>query len=288
MPAQRHSLQRPSLQRLRRRLPRVWLYLFVIGFGAVMVLPFYYMIITSLKTLEAVSQVPVSLAPTSPTLEPYRNLLSSMPYGRFVVNSLIVAVATTLGTLFFCTLAGYAFAKHQFTGRRVLFGLILATMLIPSSVLLVPGFLLMRDLGWLNSFWPLIVPHVTGAFGIFLSRQFIAEIPDDFLEAARIDGCSDFRIYLQIILPLSKPLLATLGILTFLANWNSFVSPLIFLFDEELFTLPLGLALLQGPFKRTENVLMAGAALAIIPVLVLFFLFQKQIVKGLASSGLKG
>ena len=277
-----------NLFSLKRRTSRFWLYLFVTIGGIAMVLPFYYMIITSFKTLEEVTKVPISLFIDHPTLKPYRDLLEGLAYGRFMLNSLIVAVTTTAGTLFFCTLAGYAFAKHQFRLKNFFFMLLLSTMLIPGSVLLVPGFLLMRDFGWLNSFLPLIVPGLSGAFGIFLSRQFIQEIPDALIDAAKIDGASEFRIYWQIILPLSKPLLATLAILTFLYNWNNFISPLIYIFDESKYTLPLGLSLLQGRYTNWENVQMAGAALAIIPVLVIFFIFQKQIVKSLSSSGLKG
>lgn len=253
-----------------------------------MVMPFYYMVITSFKSIEDVSRVPISLALEAPTIRPYVQLLEGLNYGLFMWNSFLIAVATTVGTLFFCTLAGYAFAKHEFKLKRFFFYFLLSTMLIPGSVLLVPGFLLMRDLGWLNTFWPLIVPGISGAFGIFLARQFIEEIPDALIDAARIDGCSDFRIFWLVILPLSKPLLATLGILTFLYNWNNFISPLIYILDEDLYTLPLGLSLLQGRYTNTENVQMAGAALAIIPVLVLFLVFQKQIVKSLSMSGLKG
>ncbi len=276
-----------SLIRFKNKMPRVFLYFFVTAFGLIMVLPFYYMIITSFKTLEEVTKVPISLSLKEPTLKPYKDLLDGLAYGKFMLNSFL-AVTTTLGTLFFCTLSGYAFAKHRFPFKNFFFMFLLSTMLIPGSVLLVPGFLLMRDFGWLNTFLPLIVPGMTGAFGIFLSRQFIQEIPDALIDAARIDGASDFRVYWQIILPLSKPLLATLAILTFLYNWNNFISPLIYIFDESKYTLPLGLSLLQGRYTNWENVQMAGAALAIIPVLVLFFIFQKQIVKSLSTSGLKG
>ncbi len=272
----------------KAKTSRATLYLWIALVGGIMALPFYYMVITSFKTLEEVAQVPISLGLSEPTVKPYSLLLDGLAYGRFMWNSFIVATITTIGTLFFCSLAGYAFAKHDFKYKNIFFLFLLSTMLIPGSVLLVPGFLLMRDFGWLNSFLPLIVPGLTGAFGIFLARQFIEEIPNDLLDAARIDGCTDFQIYYKIILPLSKPLLATLGILTFLYNWNNFVAPLIYIFDESLFTLPLGLSLLQGRFYQAENIQMAGAALAIIPVLFLFLIFQKQIVKSLSSSGLKG
>jgi multiple sugar transport system permease protein len=272
----------------KRKFSRPMLYVFVTFLGVVMVLPFYYMVVTSFKTLEDVSSVPISLTITQPTLYPYKSLLQGLAYGKFMLNSLIIAVTTTVGTLFFCSLSGYAFAKHNFPYKNALFLFLLSTMLIPGTVLLVPGFLLMRDFGWLNTFLPLIVPGLTGAFGIFLARQFIQEIPDDLIDAAKIDGYSDFGIYWHIILPLSKPLMATLGILTFLYNWNNFITPLIYIFDESKFTLPLGLSLLQGRYVKMENIQMAGAALAIVPVLVLFFIFQKQIVKSLSTSGLKG
>jgi len=256
--------------------------------GAIMVMPFYFMIVTSLKNMSEVTSVPISLAVKHPTLLPYVDLLRGLPYLRFMLNSLIVSGATTLGTMFFCSLAGYAFAKHDFPGKRQIFMAMLATMMIPGSVLLVPGFLLMRDFGWLNTYLPLIVPAMAGTFGVFLSKQFIQAIPNDLIDAAKIDGCSDFRVYLTVILPLSKPLLATLGILTFLWSWNNFLQPLIYLFDERLFTLPLGISLLQGRYVGNENIQMAAATLAIVPVLVIFFLLQKQIVKSLSTTGLKG
>ncbi len=271
----------------RRFTQRAGLYAFVYAAGAILAVPFYYMVITSMKPLEEIARVPVSLTLTHPTLDPYRTLLEGLAYGRFMMNSLIVATATMLGSMFFCTLAGYAFAKHKFPYRDALFLFLLSTMLIPGTVLLVPGFLLMRDFGWLNTFLPLIIPNLAGSFNIFLARQFIQGVPDDLIDAARIDGCGEFRIYWQIIVPLSRPLLATLGILTFLWNWNNFVAPLIFILDESKFTLPLGLALLQGRYTKVENIQMAGAALAIIPVLVIFFIFQNQIVKSFSTSGLK-
>ncbi|MDZ7366645.1 MAG: carbohydrate ABC transporter permease [candidate division KSB1 bacterium] len=273
-----------------KRLPldRILSYILMAIAGLVMIMPFYFMIVTSFKKPSEAASLSISLFVKEPTLQAYRDLLQGLPYLQFMSNSLIVAIATTAGTMFFCTLAGYAFSKHRFPGREKIFAAILATMMVPGSVLLVPSFLLMRDFGWLNTYLPLIVPSLAGAFGIFLSRQFIDTIPDDLLDAARIDGCSDFRIYWNIILPLSKPLLATLGILTFLWSWNRFLDALIYIFDEKLYTLPLGISLLQGRFVFNENIQMAGAALAIIPVLIIFFILQKQIVKSLSTTGLKG
>lgn len=276
------------LYQLRRYLSKLTIYLILCLGGLTVFIPFYYMVITSVKKIADVTKVPISLALDHwPTFEPYNRLLSEMPYLHFMKNSLWISLCTTLGTLFFSTLAGYAFAKHHFPYRDKIFMLLLATMMIPGSVLLVPGFLLMRDLGFINTYWSLILPGISGAFSVFLARQFIKEIPNDIIDAARIDGCSEWGIYYKIILPLSKPLLATLGILTFLYSWNNFMGPLLYLMDIDKYTLPLGIALLQGRYTRVENVQMAGAALAIIPVLVIFFFFQRQIIKSLASSALK-
>ena len=272
-----------------RRFSRMAVYGVVSLFGLLMVMPFYYMIITSVKTIGEVMAIPINLAPTlHPTLEPYRLLLTGLNYLKFMGNSFFIAIISTTGAMFFSSLAGYTFAKHKFPYKNKIFMAILMTMMIPPTVLLVPGFLLMRDLGWLNTYLPLIIPGLASAFNIFLARQFMESIPDALLDAGKIDGASDFRLYWSVILPLSKPMLATLGILTFLRNWNSFLGPLIYLLDEDKYTLPLALSMLQGRFSKIENVQMAGAAMAIIPVLVLFFIFQRQIVKSLSTSGLKG
>src|SRR5579871_6927846 len=260
----------------------------VLTVGAlVMALPFYYMLITSLKSMTEISQPTLDLLVRRPTLQPYRDLIDAGLVVRASWNSLIVSALLTGGSMLFCTLAGYAFAKHRFPGRDLLFLALLATMMIPGTVLLVPSFLLFRDFGWLDTWLPLIVPGLAGAFGVFLARQFIEKIPDSLIESARLEGFSEWRIFASIILPLSKPLLATLGILTFLGSWNSFVGPLIILLDEKKFTLPLVVAMLQGRFPGKDNMQMAGAMISILPVLILFFLFQRQIVQSLATSGLK-
>ena len=271
----------------RNRINTIFLYLALVFFGIILIIPFYYMIITSIKPMSEVTQVKINLIVKNPTLSPYKDLLDASRFLRAAWNSFVIAILMTLGNIFLCPLAGYAFAKHRFPGQNKIFLTLLATMMIPGSVLMVPGFLLFRDFGWLNTWLPLIIPGLVGIFGVFLSRQFIEKIPNDLIDAARVDGCTEISIYKNVILPLSKPLLATLAILTFLGSWNNFVGPLIFLLDEEKFTLPLIIALLQGRFIGRENIQMAGAVLSILPVLVVFFIFQKQIVQSLASTGLK-
>jgi multiple sugar transport system permease protein len=274
-----------------RLFERVFVYVLLILGGLVLALPFYYMLVTSLKPSTEVAQTDVSFVVHHPTLQPYRDLLDTRTSEGLVLratwNSVLIGVLSTGGGMLLCSLAGYAFAKHRFPGRDFLFLVLLSTMMIPGSVLLVPSFLLMRDFGWLDTWAPLIVPGLAGAFGVFLARQFIGKIPDSLIECAKIEGCGEGRIFASIVLPLSKPLLATLGILTFLGSWNSFLGPLIYLLDERKFTLPLVVAMLQGRFPNKDNLQMAGAMVSILPVLVLFFVFQRQIVQSLASSGLK-
>lgn len=261
---------------------------FMLLLGAVLLaLPFYYMVVMSLRPTKDLAQPGIRLLPTQVSGQAFADLIDGGLVLRATLNSVIIGGLVTLGTLFFCTLAGYAFAKHKFPGRDALFFVLLSTMMVPGAVLLVPGFLLLRDLNWLDTWLPLVVPSIGGAFGVFLSRQFISSIPDSLLESARLEGAPDFRIYRQIVLPLSKPLLATLGILTFLGSWNNFIGPLIVLLDEKKYTLPLVVAMLQGRFPGKENVQMAGAVISIVPVLIIFIIFQKQIVASLASSGLK-
>ncbi|MGV3614748.1 MAG: carbohydrate ABC transporter permease [Fimbriimonas sp.] len=271
----------------RSRLEVSTTYLLLIAGALVMALPFYYMVLTSIKPTTEIAKPMVRLTVDQPTLQPYSDLMDGGLVLRATWNSFVIATLSTLGNMFLCTLAGYAFAKHRFPGRNAIFLVLLATMMIPGSVLLVPSFLLLRDFGWLDTWAPLIVPGLAGAFGVFLARQFIEKIPDSLLESAKLDGATEPRIFASLILPLTKPLIATLGILTFLGSWNSFVGPLIILLDEKKFTLPLVVAMLQGRFPGKDNVQMAGAMVSILPVLILFFLFQRQIVQSLASSGLK-
>ncbi len=229
----------------------------------------------------------IDLLVRHPTTLPYQDLLKGSLFLRSAINSLLIALASTVGSIVLCPLAGYAFAKHRFPGRDFLFISLLATMMIPGTVLMVPGFLLFRDFGWLDTWLPLIVPGLAGVFGVFLSRQFIEKLPDSLIDSAKMDGLPEWGIFTRIVMPLSKPLLATLGIFTFLGSWNNFLGPLIILQDEKKFTLPLVIAMLQGRFQGKENVQMAGAVMSIVPVLIIFFIFQKQIVESLASTGLK-
>ena len=217
----------------------------------------------------------------------YRNLWKTVPYNRYFVNSVFIATASTLLTLFFCSLGGYAFAKYQFRGQKVLFGILLASMMVPFQVLLVPLFGLMYDIGWLNSYKAIIIPFSVGAFGVFLMRQFIVTIPSELLDAARIDGCSEFGIYYRIVLPIIKPALGALTIYSFLGSWNGYLWPLIILRDEVKYTLPIGLANLVGTYRQDYGMLMAGTLLSLMPIVILFLAMQREFVQGITLGSVK-
>ncbi len=217
----------------------------------------------------------------------YKNLWEAVPYNRYFINSVFIATASTLLTLFFCSLGGYAFAKYQFKGKAILFGILLASMMIPFQVLLVPLFGLMYDIGWLNSYKAIIIPFSVGAFGIFLMRQFIVTIPSELIDAARIDGCSEFGIYYRIVLPIIKPALGALTIYSFLSSWNGYLWPLIVLRDEAKYTLPIGLANLIGIYRQDYGMLMAGTLLSLLPIIVLFLAMQREFVQGITLGSVK-
>lgn len=282
------SLDRnPTLVKIERWNYYFWLYLLLTAGALLMVAPFFWMIITSLKPRAEILSYPPSFWVHHPTLESFRELFRLIPMKRYIWNSIMVAGLVTLSQLFLCSMAGYAFAKHRFWGREKIFMVLLGSMMIPWQVNIIPGFIIVKQLGWLNSFKGLVIPTMAGAFGIFLMRQFIRDIPDDLIDSARIDGCGEFYIYWRIILPLCKPALATLSIFVFMQQWNNFVWPLIVIHESQMRTVPLALSVLNGQFGGSFGLLMAGAFISILPMMIAFIFFQKQIIKGFALEGLK-
>jgi multiple sugar transport system permease protein len=267
-----------------------WLATVVLVLGAAgMVAPFLWMFSTSFRSaLRAYDLPPQWFA--VPNLTNYDAAVSGpVPLLRNMANSAVVALAVTAGTLITCPMAGYAFARMRFPGNGVLFGLLLASLMVPMQVTIIPLFLLMRNWGLINNLWSLILPGLTGALGVFLMRQFFATLPRELFEAARIDGAGAFRIYLRIALPLAKPGLTTLAVITFLASWNAYFAPLVFLNDINATTLPPALVVMLGPYKSGNvAVVMAATAIAVIPALAVFLIAQRWIVEGLTRSGLKG
>ncbi|MFA6610068.1 MAG: carbohydrate ABC transporter permease [Candidatus Omnitrophota bacterium] len=264
------------------------IYAFLVLGAISIAIPYVWMFVTSVKPVEEVQSYPLSFVVKHPTILPYQELFRLMPILRYVWNSIYVATAVTCANIFFCSLAGYAFAKHRFWGRDKIFFVLLGSLMIPWQVNIISGFILMRKLGWLNSYNALIVPVMAGVFGVFLCRQFIMSIPDDLVDAAKIDGCSEFTIYRLVILPLIKPILATLAIFTFLQQWNNFIWPLIVINSSEMRTLPLALSVLNGQFGTRFAMIMAGAVVATTPMLIVFLSFQKYFMKGIAMTGLRG
>lgn len=253
--------------------------------------PFIWALSTSFKIPGKEFSIPIEIIPKPFTLENYRELLSNpiINFKLVFLNTLKIVIPTTIGVLFVCSLAGFSFAKLNFPGRDRIFLLLLGTMMIPGTVTLIPQYLLMRSLGWLNTFLSIIIPTVlTNVYGTFLIRQFFLSIPDELLDSARIDGCSPFAMYLKIALPLSKPALMTLLIITFMGSWNNFFGPLVYLTRPRLFTIQLALSYLNSEAGIEWGLLMAGTVLSILPVLVVFLLLQRYYVQGVTFTGLKG
>ena len=271
----------------RSRVVLIYVGLFV---GLLLVVgPFIWMLLGSIKPQPEFLRLPPTWLPENPTLQNYENLFNRLDFPRFFANSAVVAGAVTVGNLIFCSMLGYALAKLRFFGRDKLFGLVLATLMVPGSVTIVPLFILISMLGLVNSIPGLVLPFLVGPFGVFLMRQFMQGIPDELLEAGRIDGASEGRIFWQIVMPLAIPALATLGILTFLASWNSFLWPLIVATDENSYTLPVALATFAtGQHQADYGLLMAGSVVIVLPVLTVFILLQRFFVEGIASTGVKG
>jgi ABC-type glycerol-3-phosphate transport system permease component len=278
-----------SARSLRSGLVTVLLYVVLIGISIFMLLPFVWMISTSFKLPEDVFGFPPVLISPRSTLVNYQFLFEQKNLLLIVWNTFFVAATSTLLSLLFCSLGGYGFAKYSFPGRNVLFGLLLATMIIPSAVTMVPSFVLMRWLGWYNTFWPLIVPGAANAFGIFFMRQYISSINDDLMDAGRIDGANELGIYWRIILPIIGPGLTSLGLIFFMASWNNYLGPLIWLKTPEKFTLPLAIFQFGGAVGLTNyNGQMAMSVISIIPLLIIFLVFQRRFVEGITAGAVKG
>ncbi|EMR9049993.1 carbohydrate ABC transporter permease [Listeria monocytogenes] len=254
--------------------------------GFFMILPFIWMVLSSLKTDAEILKIPPTIWPETFTLDNFTKLFTEMDFAIYLKNTLIIVFFSFFG-LFLNAMAGYGFAKFKFKGKNKLFYLVLATMMIPGQVTMIPVYLLLNAAGLTNTMTGIVLPGLIGAFGIFLFRQFMSTISDDLLEAARLDGASEFYIFWRIVIPISRPVLAVQGILTFIAGWNSFLWPLIIANDEKFYTLSVGLQLLKGQYGSNYALQMAGATFMVIPIILIFMTFQKYILKGFNVSGMK-
>jgi multiple sugar transport system permease protein len=279
--SQRDQLASPAMMAL--------LYAILIGAALLAAFPFYYTLVTSTHRTSAILTIPPPIWFGSDLITNYNELLDALPFWNALFNSFAISTLHTVLVLFFCSLAGYGFAKFQFPGRGPLFAFLLATLMVPGSIGIIPLFIVMRNLGWIDSWNPLIIPGIANAFGIFWMRQYIdSAIPGDMMDAARIDGAHEFRIYWNIILPVIIPALGALAILTFMGKWNEFQFPLLILKDEAKYTLPVALSTLRSLRGTEIGVQILGATGAILPILTVFVLASRQFMSGLTAGAVKG
>ena len=293
-----------AAQRRQRAIAVAWkavTYSLLIVGAVIFTAPFAWMVTASVQDVGDMFRWPPQWIPRSPTFDNFTNFFKQERIGRYFFNSAFVAISVTLLQLVFCSMAAYAFAKRRFPGRDALFLLVLGTLMIPGQVTLIPNYVILQHIplfggndifgqggiGWLDSYWGLILPQGASAFGIFLLRQYMKTIPDELLDAARVDGASEFRIYGQIVMPLCRPALAAMAIFTFTYHWDDFYWPLIIITSEELRTLPLGLALFVVRNRTVWDLLMAGSVVATLPVLAVFLAFQRYFIRGIAVTGMK-
>ncbi|KON90378.1 sugar ABC transporter permease [Sporosarcina globispora] len=283
-----NAVQKQSLSSsVKQERAQQWVAGIILTIGGLLVsIPFIWMILSAFKPESEVMQLTPTLLPQDFTLENFQNLFVNMNFALYLKNTLIIVLWSFVG-LFLNAMAGYAFAKFEFKGRNKLFFLVLATMMIPGQVTMIPVYLILNQMQLTNTMAGIVLPGLVGAFGIFLFRQFMTTIPDELLEAARLDGASELRVFWQIVLPMAKPVMAVQGILTFIAGWNSFLWPLIIANDESLYTLSVGLQLLKGQYGGNFALQMAGSTFMVVPIIIIFILFQRYIIDGYTISGMK-
>ncbi|TFD90849.1 carbohydrate ABC transporter permease [Cryobacterium lactosi] len=279
--ARRPRSDRPS------RVPTVLIVILLVAVSLFILLPVIWMVSASFRTQGDLVGNPTSLIPQVFTLDNYINVWQRIPFGRQLLNTIIFAGGTTLASLLFDSMAAYALARFNFPGRDVVFILIVVTLMIPIQVTFIPLYELLADFGWINTFHGLVIPRVADAFGIFFLRQFFLSLPKDLEDAARIDGAGEVRIFARIMLPLAGPALLTVAMFTFLASWNDLLWPLLVATDPQMQTLPAGLALFKGQHSSDYGMLMAGAILALLPMIVAFVFVQRRFIEGIATTGMK-
>ncbi len=270
----------------RRNLGQLIRWALLFAGGVLMVMPIVFMISTSLKFPFEVYNL--NLIPEEPTIENYTYVLEDGRFYAWFWNSLIIATLTTASAVFFDSLVGYALCKFRFPGRYIVFIAILSTLMIPTEMLVIPWYLMSKSFGWLDTYWGIMFPGIMTAFGTFLMKQFFETVPDDFLEAARIDGLNEFQIWWQVAMPLVRPALAALAIFVFLGNWTAFIWPLIVTNSVDMYTLPVGLSSFGDEVDVAWELIMTGAAISTLPTLVVFLVFQRFIIRGVVMAGLKG
>ncbi len=254
--------------------------------GAVVLFPFFWMVVTAFK--EPGHAFTAEILPSKPTLDNFRRVLADYGFARYFANSVVVASVAAFFATLFATLAGYAFAKKEFVGRDKLFGFLLASLMIPGMMYVVPQFAIINKLGWMNTYRAMIVPHLANVFGLFLMRQYMTTIPSELLDAARIDGAGEWQVFRTIMVPLSVPIIATLFLLTFQFHWNNFLWQLIVTNVERLYTVPVGLAMFKSAHEELYTLKMAGSCISVLPIAALFFFAQRYFIEGMTMGAVKG
>ena len=261
--------------------------IFLTIFSLIMMYPMAWMLVMSFKTNADIRANRTKFLPTEWTLEGYRTAFAKAPIGQWFLNSMLVVICITVAVIFTSTLIGFVFAKYEFKGKKVLFVILLATMMVPPQVTMIPRYLMIQEMHLFNTIGALIVPGLVSAFSIYMARQFIADLPDSICEAAKMDGAGPFRIYWSIVLPNIKPAIGSIGIFTAMMNWNDYLNPLLMLNDMEKMTLPLGLVIFDTQRVSDMSATMAAASMMMMPMIIIFVLFQKQFIKGMTLSGIK-
>ncbi len=272
----------------RKRFTKALYYLAAVLISAVMVIPFLWMVSTSFKSRGALMALPIEWIPQEPSFDAYIKVFTRFPFARAIGNSLLIATAYTALTILSSSMAAFAFAKIRFPFANGLFKVYLASMMIPVQVTLIPLFVIMNKLGWINTYASVITPSLFKVFAIFLLVQTIRSIPNDYLDAARIDGAGTFTTYFRIVMPLCTPTIATLCITTFMDSWNDYLWPLVMLTDKDHMTLPIALSTLNGQYTTEFNVLMAGSLISMIPIIIIYLIAQRSLKGGISMSGIKG
>lgn len=267
---------------------RVFTYLVLIVISILSIFPFYWMFVIGSNHTSAINKFPPAFIPGADFFKNAQNVFINIDFFKAIMNSLITSTVITVAVLFFCSLAGFAFAKLEFKGKKGLFVFIIATMMVPAQLGIIPSYMIMAKLGWIDSLNAVIVPAVVNAFGVFWMRQYIgATIPNELLDAGRIDGCSNFKLYYAVVLPSVRPAIATLGLITFMNVWNDFLWPLVVLKDRSVHTIQIALRTLNGAYYQDFAMILAGTFMATLPILIVFLMFSKQFIAGLTEGSVK-
>lgn len=264
----------------------IYLILFI---GALFIIvPFFWMVSTSLKSSQEIISLPIKWIPEKPLFENYKIALSYAPFDKYFINSIVVTISITIGELITTIMASYAFAKIKFKGRDIIFALLVGTMMVPSEILIIPNFITITKLGWVDTYQALIIPWCASVFSIFLLRQYLLGVPDELYYAAKVDGCSEFKYLWTVVVPCVKPAIITIALLKIINSWNSFMWPLIVTNSEEMRTLPVALSRFSSEAGTHYNYLMAASTMIILPLIIIYIIMQKHLIQGISKSGIKG